>query len=296
MSPTNRHWPCPACCSEDSTAWGEKDGFLFRRCRSCGTLATDPGAAQDLYDHYYDRASFTTPAVVRASLQRLVLSAERYRVSGRWLDIGFGEGGLLEAAAAQGWQCYGTEVSERVLEHARARGFWVSARAQEDPRFAAEGFDVVSLIEVLEHVSEPRSLVQAAARWLRPGGLFYATTPNGRSLNRWVFGAAWSVFSPPEHLTLWTGAGLSRALRHYGLSPLEIRTEGLNPNELLSRLRRRPGNETVPSRNDTGLALNAALSSSPARRRFKALANAALSRLQLGDTLKVRAVRLGGES
>ena len=134
------------------------------------------------------------------------------------------------------------------------------------------------------------SLLSEAGRWLRPGGLLYLTTPNADSLNRRWLGSEWSVFSPPEHLVIWTPRGLRRALARTGFQVRQIRTEGLNPSEMLQRLRPRSPAATG-SRNQTGSALNEKLSSSPYRRKLKAGINQCLSLFKVGDSLKAWAVR-----
>lgn len=294
-SPAGASGACPACLWPSLTPWGEKDGFPISRCTRCGGLSTPPARGADLvaalYEHYYDRATFGIPAAARLSLDRLVRSAEQFRRNGCWLDVGFGEGALLTLAEAHGWSCYGTEVSARALEFGRERGWYVTREPHDDARFVTAGCDVVTLIELLEHVQEPRVFLRDAARWLRPGGLLYATTPNAWSLNRWLLGSAWSVVSPPEHLSLWTPSGIRRALVEHGFSVRRIRCEGLNPFEILRHLHPARASQSSTSRNESGFAMNEALSVTPSRRRLKALANAGLSLMRLGDTLKVWAVR-----
>jgi SAM-dependent methyltransferase len=283
---------CPGCGSAAHRPLGRKNEHVVLQCAGCGVLFTGeqprPGDLRDLYDHYYDHSQFEVSGVAAASLERLVRSLEPARATGRWLDVGYGEGGLLRVAERHGWRCHGTEVSPAALRYGEGRG-WVVAAAASDPRLPEQGFDVVTMIELIEHVTEPDDLLRAAWRWLRPGGVLYLTTPNARSLNGRLLGLSWSVCAPPEHLTLWSARGLGRALARAGFHTRQVRTEGLNPGELLARLRPRCGPQ--PSRNQTGAALNQALSASPLRRSLKAGINRCLSCLRLGDTLKVRAVR-----
>src|SRR5262249_37504478 len=150
--------------------------------------------------------------VVAASLERLADSLASSRRTGRWLDVGYGEGALLEVAGRRGWQCYGTEVAPQALRHGAARGWVVSAAPEADPRFPPAGFDAVSMIGGLEHVPTPERVLGPAAHGLRPGGALSLTPPNGDSLNRRLLGLDWSVVAPPEHLTLWTARGLCHAL------------------------------------------------------------------------------------
>jgi SAM-dependent methyltransferase len=170
----------------------------------------------------------------------------------------------------------------------------VAADASDDARFPAGGFDVVTMIELIEHVAAPEVFLQSAARWLRPGGVLYLTTPNANSINRHVLGLTWSIISPPEHVTIWSARGMRRALVRAGFVPRRVRTEGLNPSELRARVcPRRPGAPRL-SRNEAAFALNEVFSSSPCRRRLKAAINGGLSLLGVGDSLKVWAIRGSG--
>lgn len=283
---------CLVCGSEQSRYVGQKNHFELWKCLHCQTIFTCDHAQQEvlqgLYDHYYDGAHFEIHPVVAHSLERVVFSFERFRRTNKILDIGFGEGGLLQIAERQGWQCYGTEISPRSLEYGAQQGWIVTDNADSDPRFTPQGFDVVTMIELLEHIPNPQQILQAAARWLRPGGLLYLTTPNARSLNQRVLGLEWSVVAPPEHLAIWTPKGLRHALSKTGFQDVRIRTEGLNPYEILAHWR---SQKEAVNRNQTGMALNTTFSSSPYRRALKTGINHVLSGLQIGDGLKVYATR-----
>lgn len=285
---------CPACGSDRHQVLGHKGNHKLSKCLHCRSIflviAEESGVSKELYDHYYDQARFDIPSATAASYERLGISFAPFRSVGRWLDIGYGEGGLLKSVESQGWRCYGTELSPRALKYGERCGWTVSAHAKADPRFPQHGFDVVTMIEVLEHVSDPDKLLQDATHWLRPGGLLYLTTPNAESLNsRWL-GLEWSIFSPPEHITIWTAQGVSDALTRVGFQLRQVRTEGFNPCEILARFRSEGRAAEPVDRNQTAFALNNALSSSPWRRSLKIAANRCLSVFRLGDSLKVQAV------
>jgi SAM-dependent methyltransferase len=285
---------CPACRSTQHKLWDHKSAYRLFCCSTCGVIFTpdraDTEVISELYDHYYDRAHFEIPSVVAASLDRLVASMEGCRHTGRWLDIGFGEGGLLSIAHRHSWSCYGTEISPAALAYGARQGWLVTSNPMADARFPTGGFDVISMVEILEHLPDPDDFLRAAAQLLRPGGVFYLTTPNAQSLNRRILGAAWSIFAPPEHLVIWTSKGLCQAFARHGLTPQRIRTEGLNPNEIIRRYRPTDKGPT-PSRNTTGLKLNETLSRSPLRRKIKAGINHCLSMIRVGDSLKAWAMR-----
>jgi 2-polyprenyl-3-methyl-5-hydroxy-6-metoxy-1,4-benzoquinol methylase len=182
----------PECraCGLSTHHWAVKDGFSLRRCRHCGSVLCSTAAAEQEglaadYADYHRAARFEVdPPTSAASLARLVESAEEYRQTGRWLDLGFGEGALLQAADAGRWACHGVEVSPQALAFGRSRGWAALEPNEAENRFPVGGFDVVTLIEVIEHLVDPRVALKQAVRWLRLGGLLYLTTPNGNSLNR----------------------------------------------------------------------------------------------------------------
>jgi SAM-dependent methyltransferase len=167
----------------------------------------------------------------------------------------------------------------------------VTSEAESDPRFEAGSFDVVTMIELLEHVPQPARFLSNATGWLRRGGLLYITTPNVRGLNGRILGLKWSIVSPPEHVVLWTAPALLRALAKAGLQVFRVRAEGFNPGEILAGAPWRRGKTRV-DRNQSAVALSEALSRTQTRRALKTAINGGLSILRLGDTLKVWARRV----
>ncbi|MGH9828961.1 MAG: class I SAM-dependent methyltransferase, partial [Blastocatellia bacterium] len=267
---------CPACAGTARTELGKKNGLSLSRCLQCSTVSIDKPSSptQGVFDYldYYSQARFEDDPASRRSIQSLVTSLNKFKETRRWLDMGFGEGALLRAAEKEGWSCFGTEVSRDALAYGTGREWEVSADPETDPRFQAGGFDVVTMIEFIEHVLDPAHFIASALKFLRPGGALYLTTPNARSLNARLLGISWSVFAPPEHATIWSPRGLASALSEQGFEIVKVKTEGLNPAEIIARYRNRSRvdetGECAPpvNRNQAAFTLNAAFSSSPFRR------------------------------
>jgi SAM-dependent methyltransferase len=289
------HWPdgesvCAGCRGSRWRVLGWKNGYELMECRGCGNVSArvKPGqsARQEIYQHYYDNASFETPLVTAASLDQLVASFEPFRSTGRLIDVGFGEGAMLNAAERRGWTCYGTEIDFRALDYGRRRGWVVGVATARDERFPAHDFDVVTMIEFLEHVPDPEPFLKAALDLLRPEGILYLTTPNGQSLNSLLLGLQWSVVCPPDHLTIWTTRGLRMALSRAGFMCRRIRREGLNPCEVICHLRDK--NEmALINRQKAAVNLNSGFSRSRVRQTVKKGINRILSTFGAGDTIKV---------
>ena len=301
---TNGGWPlltgdlvCPGCKGTKKSHLGSKRSYHFFECSDCGIVSTihipEPDEIEriEMFKNYYQKASFETPNPTAVSLDRLVISFERFRSTGRWIDIGYGRGGLLIAAERHGWRCHGTELDLRALEYGRRRGWVVAGSAQNNGLFPEEGFDVVTMIEVLEHIRYPEECLKTAMRLLRPGGVFYLTTPNSRSLNRRFLGLEWGVFCPPDHLTIWTVSGLRMSLPKFGFKCRKVRTEGLNPCEIIHRFHGKKRCIAPPDWNRTGATLNEAFSKTAFRRLLKRSVNRLLSAFHAGDSIKVLATR-----
>lgn len=288
---------CPACYDGSARRWGEKFACELWRCRRCRAIfcskPPDSTESRRLYERYHDGARFCLAPTVEVSLERLVSLAERARATGRWLDFGYGEGGLLEVAQRRGWACYGVEISRSMLDYGSGRGWMVTSDPHGDSRFVDGTFDVVTMIEVLEHIVDPVGLLSAAARWLRPGGLLYVTTPNAGGLNCRILRQSWSIVCPPQHLVLWTPRALRVALARAGFGTSRLRAEGFNPAEILAWVQGGRSAAEGVNRYQSGLALSAALGRSRIRRIVKAAVNGGLSAFGLGDTLKVWASRAG---
>ena len=103
----------------------------------------------------------------------------------RVLDVGCGGGILAESMAARGAEVTGIDMGEAPLSVARLHllesGLEVDYRQVSAEHMAAEqpgGFDVVTCMEMLEHVPDPASVIRACATLVKPGGAVFFSTIN----------------------------------------------------------------------------------------------------------------------
>jgi len=160
----------------------------------------------------------------------------------RVLDIGCGGGILSESMAALGAQVTGIDLSEKALGVARLHLF-ESGQKVDYHHISAEtfaeqnqgAFDVVTCMEMLEHVPDPASTVAACARLVKPGGLVFFSTLN-RNLKSYFFaviGAEYVLKLLPrgthEYSKFIKPSELVRYCRNAGLETAELMGMSYNP-------------------------------------------------------------------
>jgi SAM-dependent methyltransferase len=129
----------------------------------------------------------------------------------RWLDYGSGAGGLVRFLRGRNIEAYGFDVGG-FGDQARARG--VQNLTPFELTDLRNSFDVISLIEVLEHIHDPVPFLQSVGQLLRPGGLLFLTTGNADP-HRHSF-ASWGYVIPEVHISYFSPGSLGQALDRAG--------------------------------------------------------------------------------
>ncbi|KON80832.1 bifunctional 2-polyprenyl-6-hydroxyphenol methylase/3-demethylubiquinol 3-O-methyltransferase UbiG [Azoarcus sp. PA01] len=160
----------------------------------------------------------------------------------RVLDIGCGGGILSESMAAAGAQVTGIDLSEKALGVARLHLFesgqkvdYHHASAEEFAAQHAGEFDIVTCMEMLEHVPDPASTVLACAQLVRPGGDVFFSTIN-RNFKAYLFavlGAEYILNLLPrgthDYVKFIRPSELARYSRLAGLETAELLGMSYNP-------------------------------------------------------------------
>jgi SAM-dependent methyltransferase len=172
-------------------------------------------------DDYYKGVAAAGEAPKRWQRQSSVIS--RYKQGGDILDIGCSSGGFLGSLAGGSWKLYGIEIADAMASRARvSTGAEVFVGDALSAPFAPQSFDVVTCFDVLEHVYEPRRLLQKALEWLKPGGIFYTMLPNIRSWEARMLGNYWYGLELPRHLFHFSPKSLTRVMESVGFSEGKI--------------------------------------------------------------------------
>lgn len=199
------------------------------RCGDCGfVFAVQQPAASTLEAHYNSyRRNNSFSDITRKRYLELLEQLEPYRKHNRILDVGCGDGYFLETAKAKGWEVYGTEFTSKAVAICREKGITMFEGTILDVPQQLE-FDVITTFEVIEHMNNTSEFAAHTQALLRPGGLFYFTTPNFNSLSRRRLKGNWRVIDYPEHLSYFTPGSITRLLTSKGFSKLKLITTGIS--------------------------------------------------------------------
>jgi SAM-dependent methyltransferase len=201
---------------------GEHAPTCVLKCGVCGLVYKDAhpdtGAQRTVYGEGYVHFTQGPPpsaADVNSARQKLRRSVEllggpRSASKIRMLDIGCGEGQFVRILRELGYVAWGIDpfLPERLVGPLLRR-----AEPADEP---AESVDVVTLLNVAEHVADPLALFASVRRLLKPGGVALITCPYGDSWAHRFYRNRWCHMALEEHLLFWTPASLERCLRRVG--------------------------------------------------------------------------------
>ena len=124
------------------------------------------------------------------------------------------------------WNAPGSKSSRRWRPKGRARGYDVLEGTLEaaDLTDHVGRYDVVSMNHVLEHVVDPRTMLERARDLLRPGGRVIGQLPTVTSWENKLFGRNWGGYHYPRHLQIPSKVGLADLLEDVGLDDVKIRS------------------------------------------------------------------------
>lgn len=231
MSPAAEDFRCPVCGGAGPEAF-RKRGFAFAECRDCHSRWVIPGSGEAMrYDERYfaggessgGYASYLADRdLVRDNFARRLRWLLPLARGKRLLDVGAAYGFLVAAARDRGFDAIGVEPVPECAEFAR-RELAVEVRCGtvEEAELPLASFDVVTLFDVIEHLVDPARTLRRVHELLRPGGLLAVETGDCEALLARLCGARWYFYDPPQHVTFFSRASLTRLLLRSGFGAPE---------------------------------------------------------------------------
>jgi SAM-dependent methyltransferase len=211
--------------------------FCILACQACETQWLYPRPeVEELvsfyppdYHAYHDDHGLIASMLVavrawlRARQYRRLLPAE----GGALFDVGAGDCRHFRELSGTGQHRFaGVEIHPQMAERARAAGFDVETGVLEEMDIERHlgCYHAVSMNHVLEHVLDPREVVERTFQMLRPGGRLIGQLPNISSWEPRAFGGCWAGYHFPRHTQIFSRSGLTRLLQSCGFEDVQIRS------------------------------------------------------------------------
>jgi SAM-dependent methyltransferase len=219
---------CPACGGEAFDTI-RTAGLTLRRCTSCGLYLGDRTVSKTAGYSTIDAVKYVDSiGIVRRSQSASIIAAVRDHVAGgEWLDVGCGFGYAVEAAQSAGYAARGIEPDALAAERARGRGLDVTQGILSD---ATQPADVVSTLDVLEHVDDMRSFAELVKRKARRLWVIKVPSSDGlffRIAHTFGMAAAierlWQSRYEHPHLVYFNERSLHTFLRRQGFAVVATR-------------------------------------------------------------------------
>ena len=266
------------------------------RCSQCGFLYSSrvlsAAAAHEYYQDNFGSQRHLDGQRVNARTNAVALiQLINFRQVKSWLDIGCGYGFLLKWLLEQGIAAEGVELSSQEAEYARSAGLPVHGTLLSESGLPRNHYDVVSSFEVIEHISDPRTLLAEMAEYVRPGGFLLVMTDNFESAAVRELRGAFPKWIPHTHVSHFGPDTLRACIE--SIPGLVVEKEAaytpwdVSGRHLLARFR-------SPMPDEEGFDLRATLSSEMNRAyklfQLRYYLNPVWTRLTLGHSMKAGAL------
>jgi len=223
---------CPLCDSKRLTVQYARahdyitgDVFTVWQCDVCGIALTYPKPiALDRYypTHYRQYHPLALWALEQFYKMRVRSWTRSFKRGGRALEIGCGDGFMLHLLKWAGWEVLGTERTPEMAQRAMDL-FDVPVIVSDPTHLASEGlFDLIILFQVLEHLGNPLSMLEACVQLLSPNGVLVIGVPNFASWQSAFGRDSWLHLDVPRHLFHYSPTSLRKALERVGLCVIDV--------------------------------------------------------------------------
>ncbi|CAG1022302.1 hypothetical protein MTYM_01616 [Methylococcales bacterium] len=235
LSISHKKFDCPGCKQEVSGDYlYHKNGIPILRCPSCGLgkACSEGFDPETYYDASYFNGSrtdgyadyFAARDVLHDHFQQELNLLKKYgSEGGELLELGCAYGYFLELAQ-RNYNVHGIEICEDAVASCNARGL-SSVRQGVISRESVEAMpmvDVLAMLDVIEHIPEPREALEAGVSRLKRGGLLLLTTGDFSSLVARTMGHHWRLMTPPQHLWFFTPRSLRQIGESLGLELIHL--------------------------------------------------------------------------
>ena len=158
------------------------DMICIEKCKNCGLVFQNSYKQIDYLNYYKSRPTESTlkwDATKEKRLNRIIDEIINISPHSKVLDIGCGNGQLLDLLRQNGLvDCHGLESNIEQAKYCRQKGLNVLDKKLSSSLYPHESFDIITLIQVLEHIPEPIEFLAILNNFLKPGGKIIVEVPS----------------------------------------------------------------------------------------------------------------------
>jgi len=204
-------------------------------CEECGCHQLHPRPTiEDLVSfyppHYHayndDHGGIAAPLVsLRSRMRAKALGKLTSSRPVRLFDVGTGDcRHFKDISRHLEVECFGCEINPKMVETAGENGYSVFQGSLEEMDISglAGSMNVVTMYQLVEHVLDPRELLDKAWTLLKPGGYVLGQLPCMDSLEQRLFGRYWAGYHYPRHLQMITRKGMATLLEKAGFTSAKV--------------------------------------------------------------------------
>lgn len=231
---------CPLCQKSRGSVFLEYRGYPLFECSACSLVSPNIDFNKIREDEIYDSAAYErdvkreildtyeyrkktlAPERVHYILEKTGLTAARLKL----LDVGCGPGYFLSYLTDQGIANKGIELTPYLVDICRQKGLTVTRTdVGDEPN---EEYNVITLFDVLEHVSNPLPFFRTLSEKLGDGGYVLAYTPHIHSLAYALMGGKQNTLAPYQHVCFYNERSLQYLAAHTNFRVHSIDYYGLD--------------------------------------------------------------------
>ncbi len=226
-------------CGGQLKFWFKRGKYTYLLCQQCRSCVTSPIPPEKVIINYY-RHKFRQGNYLllrKYAEQYLVVYQQfvdvivrRYREARenlkgkKVLDVGCFTGEFLELMQQKGAIVYGTELQKEALKIAQTK--FPNKIFQADiatKRFPKYKFEIVTLLGLIEHVTDPKELLGSSYKLMKKGALLVIQTPDNGSWLARCLGRWWPPLAPIEHIHVFSELGIKLMLSSHGFTDIKVK-------------------------------------------------------------------------
>ncbi|NQT00272.1 MAG: class I SAM-dependent methyltransferase [Candidatus Omnitrophica bacterium] len=226
---------CPLCGKNQPEVLFIKAGFPHARCKECDLVYANPILNLEEYKKWcshedsWQMVLETDEQVKMQSLEAnysldiVSLYLENMKKI-RICDIGCGPGTTLAEAKKRGFEVFGIEPNRRCHPFLEEKGIEYTSDFFPLKKYPNEKFDIILILNTLEHLNNPLQILYESRNLLKPKGLIYISVPSMDALVNRVLHEKGGAFAGHSHLQIFSILTLSKILEKAGFEVLEYET------------------------------------------------------------------------